>query len=59
MTDILFLEQLARVYKVTDSPYLEQLYKDILILDPNNIFVNLLMQIFSFTNTPHSYDKIL
>jgi len=42
-TDILFLEQLARIYKVSKSPYLEQLYKDILILDPNNIFVNLQM----------------
>ena len=42
-TDILFLEQLARIYKATNSPYLKNLYKDILILDPNNIFVNLQM----------------
>jgi len=39
-TDILFLEQLAHIYKVTDSPYLQKLYSNILILDPNNVFVN-------------------
>jgi len=39
-TDTLFLEQLALIYKATDSPYLQKLYEDILILDPNNIFVN-------------------
>lgn len=39
-TDILFLEQLARVYTLTDSAYSQQLYEDILILDPNNVFVN-------------------
>ena len=39
-TDILFLEQLAIIYKATDSTYLEKIYADILILDPNNVFVN-------------------
>jgi tetratricopeptide (TPR) repeat protein len=38
-TDVLFLEQLALVYKATNSPYLKQVYHDILILDPNNILV--------------------
>jgi tetratricopeptide (TPR) repeat protein len=38
-TDVLFLEQLAMVYKATKNPYLKQTYQDILILDPNNIFV--------------------
>jgi len=38
-TDVLFLEQLATVYKATKSPYLKQVYQDILILDPNNVFV--------------------
>jgi len=42
-TDILFLEQLAFIYKETASPYLQKLYDDILILDPNNIFVNSVM----------------
>lgn len=39
-TDTLFLVQLAKIYKKTNSPYLGKLYKDILTLDPNNIFVN-------------------
>jgi len=38
-TDIIYLEQLAIVYKTTKSEYLETLYEDILILDPNNILV--------------------
>ena len=38
-TDIAFLEQLAIVYKLTKSPYLQKLYEDILILDPNNVLV--------------------
>lgn len=38
-TDVKYLEQLAIVYKATDSKYLRKTYEDILILDPNNIFV--------------------
>jgi len=38
-TDIMYLEQLAVVYKNTDSKYLPKLYEDILILDPNNVYV--------------------
>jgi len=38
-TDISYLELLAVVYKATDSKYLQKLYEDILILDPNNIYV--------------------
>jgi tetratricopeptide (TPR) repeat protein len=38
-TDISFLEQLAKIYKITSSPYLQKLYEDILILDPNNVYV--------------------
>lgn len=38
-TDISYLEQLAIVYKKTKSKYLEPLYEDILILDPNNVLV--------------------
>jgi len=38
-TDIKYLEQLAIVYKLTKHEYLEQLYENILILDPNNILV--------------------
>ncbi len=38
-TDVLFLEQLATLYMATKSPYLESTFQDILILDPNNIFV--------------------
>lgn len=43
-TDIAYLELLALVYQKTDSPYLEKLYEDILILDPNNVFVNTQMK---------------
>jgi len=39
-TDITFLEELAIIYKATKSIYLKKLYRDILILDPNNIYVN-------------------
>ncbi|MDF1876331.1 hypothetical protein JHD47_00690 [Sulfurimonas sp. SAG-AH-194-L11] len=39
-TDVSFLELLALVYEKTQSPYLEEVYEDILILDPNNVFVN-------------------
>ena len=38
-TDVLFLEQLATIYKATNSPYLQQVYQDILVLDPNNVLV--------------------
>jgi tetratricopeptide (TPR) repeat protein len=38
-TDISFLELLATIYKKTNDKRLEQLLKDILILDPNNILV--------------------
>ena len=38
-TDITYLELLAVVYKNIDSPHLEKLYEDILVLDPNNVFV--------------------
>jgi len=39
-TDVLFLEQLSLIYEATESPYLQQLYEDILILDPNNVLVH-------------------
>ena len=38
-TDISFLEQLAIIYKATNSKYLKKVYQDILILDPNNLLV--------------------
>lgn len=38
-TNISYLEQLAIVYKELGSPYLQQVYDDILVLDPNNVFV--------------------
>jgi len=38
-TDISYLEQLAIVYKLTNNNYLQKLYEDILILDPNNVLV--------------------
>lgn len=38
-TNVAYLEQLAIVYKATDSKYLEQVYEDILILDPNDVLV--------------------
>ena len=38
-TDVQYLSLLARIYKQTNSKYLQQVYEDILILDPNNVFV--------------------
>ncbi len=38
-TDIKFLEQLALIYKATNSKYLRKVYQDILVLDPNNVLV--------------------
>ena len=38
-TEIVYLEQLAIVYKLTNNKYLQKLYEDILILDPNNVLV--------------------
>jgi len=38
-TDVKFLEQMAVVYKATNNKYLQKIYEDILILDPNNVFV--------------------
>jgi len=38
-TDITYLEQLAIIYKLTNNKYLQKLYEDILILDPNNVLV--------------------
>ena len=38
-TNVSFLEQLALVYKATNSKYLQKVYEDILILDPNNVLV--------------------
>lgn len=39
-TEVLFLEQLALIYKATASPYFDHLCKDILTLDPNNVLVH-------------------
>ncbi len=39
-TDISYLELLAVVYKQTKSLRLEKLYENILILDPNNVYVH-------------------
>ncbi|SFV74599.1 hypothetical protein MNB_SM-3-490 [hydrothermal vent metagenome] len=39
-TDVKYLEQLAIIYKATNNKYLQKLYEDILILDPNNILVH-------------------
>jgi len=38
-TDIAYLEQLVNIYKLTNNSYLEKLYENILILDPNNVLV--------------------
>lgn len=38
-TDVLFLEELSKIYEKQKNPYLKKLYEDILILDPNNIHV--------------------
>lgn len=39
-TSILFLEKLAVIYKATNNKYLDEVYKSIKILDPNNVLVN-------------------
>jgi len=39
-TAIIFLEKLAIVYKKTDHKYLDEVYKSIKILDPNNVLVS-------------------
>ena len=39
-TDVLFLVELSKVYKQNKNPLLHKLYNDILILDPNNIYIN-------------------
>jgi len=36
---VYIIDKKAVIYGVQKSNYLEQLYKDILTLDPNNIFV--------------------
>jgi len=38
-TDITFLEMLARIYKETNSSYLNEVYQDILTLDPHNTLI--------------------
>jgi len=38
-TDVVYLEQLAVIYKSTNDKYLQKLYEDILVLDPNNVLV--------------------
>jgi hypothetical protein len=42
-TDISFLELLAMLYKKTKNKYLPILNKNILVLDPNNIFIKNMM----------------
>ena len=37
-TSVLYLEQLARIYQVEESPYFKKTIEDILILDPNNVY---------------------
>lgn len=39
-TSIVFLEKLAVIYKATNNKYLDEVYKSIKILDPNNVLVN-------------------
>jgi tetratricopeptide (TPR) repeat protein len=39
-TSIIFLEKLAIIYKSTKHKYLDEVYKSIEILDPNNVLVN-------------------
>ena len=43
-TDVTYLVQLAKVYKVTNIKYLKTLYENILILDPNNVYVRSYMK---------------
>jgi len=38
-TDVSYLELLAVIYNATKHDYLHELYENILILDPNNVFV--------------------
>jgi len=38
-TDILYLQELAVIYKKTSNKKLQSVYENILILDPNNVFV--------------------
>jgi len=38
-TNVTFLEQLARVYSIQKNKNLQQVYNDILTLDPNNVLV--------------------
>ena len=40
-----FLEQLARIYKATGNSYLQKVYEDILILDPNNVMVRSMQKV--------------
>jgi tetratricopeptide (TPR) repeat protein len=44
-TDISFLVQLSVIYKHNKNPLLQELYRDILILDPNNVYVNKLIKV--------------
>lgn len=37
-TSVVYLEQLAHIYKAEKSPYFKQTIEDILILDPNNVY---------------------
>jgi tetratricopeptide (TPR) repeat protein len=39
-TSVIYLQQLARIYKLTKNKYLNDIYNSIKILDPNNIYVN-------------------
>lgn len=39
-TSVIYLQQLARIYKLTNNKYLNDIYNSIRILDPNNIYVN-------------------
>jgi len=39
-TSVIYLQQLAKIYKVTNNKYLKNVYESIKILDPNNVFVS-------------------
>jgi tetratricopeptide (TPR) repeat protein len=39
-SNIAYLELLAVIYKETNYEYLHELYENILILDPNNVYIN-------------------
>ena len=43
-TAVPFLEELAKIYKNTGNAYLQKVYEDILILDPNNVMVRSLLK---------------